>query len=97
MTIEALEVRPAVVPSLAVDVLKGEDRPVVKIVVEGVVGQGKTALLSLIAQALQGHVQLYLENQYTLEELRLKDDDDLKTLKMYNPIVVLEERLVKKV
>ena len=79
---------------IAANVLAGVDRPVVRIAVEGVIGSGKTALLAIIQEALQGKVDLYVENEYTLNELGLEEGTDRNaTLAMYNPVVLLCERL----
>ena len=79
---------------IAANVLAGADRPVVRIAVEGKIGSGKTSILAIIQEALQGRVDIYVENEYTRNELLLEQGTDhVTTLAMYNPVVLLCERL----
>lgn len=80
---------------IAANVLAGVDRPVIRIAVEGQIGSGKTSILAIIQEALQGKVELYVENEYTRNELELEHGTDRNTaLVMYNPVVLLCERLI---
>ncbi|BAW19234.1 hypothetical protein [Ralstonia phage RP31] len=89
-------VRQTPVISLADDVLlAGNAKPIVKITIEGKIGSGKTAILSMIKDLLQDHVEVMVENEYTLSELKLEEGNDHeKTLKMYSPVVVLSEKIL---
>lgn len=79
----------------AASILAGTDRPVVRIVVEGRIGSGKTALLAMIKELLENKVELYIENEYTRNELDLEHGTDrVATLTMYSPVVLLCERLI---
>lgn len=88
-------VRPPLMPELATNVLDGSERCVVRIVVEGKVGGGKSAMLWKIHELFKamGH-QVLLEDRYTHDEMQFSQGDDHdKTLRMYSPIIVLQERL----
>lgn len=76
------------------DVLENSDKPMVRIVVEGKVGCGKTALVSMIQEMLKGKVRVIIENEYTANELKLNvTSDNEETLKMYSPVILLCERI----
>lgn len=79
---------------IAANVLAASDRPVVRIAVEGRIGSGKTVLLALIKELLDGKVELYVENEYTRNELELeRGTDRTTTLTLYSPVVLLCDRL----
>lgn len=80
--------------SLAANVLSNSDRPVVRIAIEGRVGSGKTALLSMIHDLLKDKINVVIENDYTKHELELEQGSDHEAaLRMYAPTVLLCERL----
>lgn len=87
------EQRPMTLAMVA-DRLASSNRPIVRIVVEGKVGSGKTAILALIKQMLEGKAETYVEDEYTQSELNLEEcTDHCSTLAMYSPIVLLCEQL----
>lgn len=70
-------------------------KPMVRIIVEGKVGCGKTAILAMIKDLFEDKVEVIIENAYTSSELLFEEGNDHeKTLKMYSPVVVLSERLL---
>ena len=79
---------------IAANVLSGTSRPVIRIAVEGKIGSGKTILLAMIKEMLEGKVEIYVENEYTNNELELeRGTDRTTTLAMYSPVVLLCDRL----
>lgn len=87
-------------PALASNVLNG-NQPVVRIIVEGQTGNGKSAILLLIHELLKEKgVKTLLADAYTHDEMKINSDtpENLdKVLKMYSPVVVLQEKLIPKV
>jgi CO dehydrogenase nickel-insertion accessory protein CooC1 len=82
--------------SIATNVLDGTERPLVRVIVEGQVGSGKSAILAILLEVLQGKATVVLADEYTQAELKLEAGTDYAaTLKMYNPTIVLQERVVK--
>ena len=78
----------------AATMLAASDRPVIRIAVEGRIGSGKTILLAMIQELLEGKVEIYVENEYTKNELDLERGTDRSTtLAMYSPVVLLCDRL----
>jgi hypothetical protein len=76
-------------------VMAGSGRPVIRIAVEGTIGSGKTIILAMIQEFLAGKAEVYVEDEYTRNELALEHGTDRVTaLAMYSPVVLLCDRLV---
>jgi adenylylsulfate kinase-like enzyme len=71
------------------------DQPTVVITVEGRVGSAKTALVNIINQALLEHgVDVQILDDYTQSEIKVHAGaDDRQEILLYNPRVLLRERL----
>jgi uridine kinase len=80
---------------ISANVLEGSDRPTVLITVEGRVGSAKTAIIELIQKLLQEKdVEVLIADAYTQGELKTHAGAvNEQELKMYNPKVILREKL----
>ncbi len=77
------------------DVLTEKAVDEVKVIVEGTVGTGKTAILIMLYKLLKEKgVDVKIEDQYTLDMMNMDMGTEDQMLKMYNPTIVLQEKLL---